>query len=247
MKSTLKDQTKVEVTVYNSNLGLVKEVRLLELPKGEGELMFMDVAQHIKPVTVGVKSLNDPDAFNVLEQNYEYDLINPQKLMDKYVGKKIKIIDWNRYKDRKEVVEAEVLSNNQSPVFKIDDQIYLGRPGYYVLPKLPENLIAKPTLTWLFENRGKKRHKLEVTYLTDNINWSADYVAVINKDDTKSDISGWVTLDNKSGATFGNAKLKLVAGDIHRSVTPGAYVGDGKGRAHVQGKEKTKLSRKGVL
>jgi hypothetical protein len=216
LKSTAADQIGVEVTVYNSNLGLVKDVRSIKLPEGSGELRFMDVAQHIKPATVSVKSLSNPGAFNVLEQNYEYDLINPKKLLDKYVGKKIKIMDWNKFKDRKEVVRAEVLSNNERPVFKIDNEIYLGRPGYLVLPKLPENLIAKPTLTWLYENRAKKTQKLEVSYLTDNINWSADYVALINKDDTKTDLSGWVTLDNKSGAAYRRAKLKLIAGKVHR-------------------------------
>jgi hypothetical protein len=220
LKSTLDDQTGVEVTIYNSNLGLVKDTRNVKLPEGTGELRFMDVAQHIMPVTVNVKSVDNPDTFNVLEQNYEYDLISPKKLLDKYVGKKIKIIDWNKFKDRKEVVEATVLSNNQRTVFKINDEIYLGHPGYLVLPKLPENLIAKPTLTWLYENRSKKPQKLEVSYLTNNINWSADYVVLINKDDTKADISGWVTLDNKSGAMYRQAKLKLVAGEVHLAQPP---------------------------
>jgi hypothetical protein len=204
--------------VYNNNLGLIKDTRNVELPLGEGELRFMDVASHIMPVTVHAKSLNYPDDFSVLEQNYEYDLINANKLLDKYVGKKIKIIVWNEFQDRKEVVEATLLSNNQDQIYKINDEIFLGHPGIKVLPELPENLIAKPTLTWLYDNKSKIAHNLEVSYLTNNISWKADYVVVLNKDDTSADISGWVTLDNKSGATYNNARLKLIAGDVHRVI-----------------------------
>lgn len=214
--SSAEEQVGVEVTVYNNNLGLVKDTRKLELSKGQGELRFMDVASHIMPVTVHAKSVNHPNDFSVLEQNYEYDLISAAKLLDKYVGKKIKIMAWNQYQDRKEVVEATLLSNNQGPVYKINDEIYLGHPGYQILPKLPENLIAKPTLTWLFDNTSAKLHDLEVSYLTQNLNWKADYVVVVDKDDKAADISGWVSLDNNSGATYKDARLKLVAGEVHR-------------------------------
>jgi hypothetical protein len=113
-------------------------------------------------------------------------------------------------------VEAILLSNNQGQIYKINDEIYLGHPGYKVLPEIPENLIAKPTLMWLYENKSKKPHELEVSYLTKNITWKADYIVVLNKDDTSADISGWVSLDNRSGATYKNAALKLVAGEVHR-------------------------------
>ena len=215
-KSVINDQVEIKVTVYNNNLGLIKDIRKVELPAGTGELRFMDVASHIMPVTVHAKSLNYPDDFSILEQNYEYDLMNANKLLDKYVGKKIKLIDWNKFQDRKEEVEATLLSNNQGQIYKINDEIFLGHPGYKVLPKIPENLIAKPTLTWLYKNRSKKAHRLEVSYLTKNISWKADYVIVLNIDDTSADLSGWVTLDNKSGAIYKDAQLKLVAGEVHR-------------------------------
>ncbi len=215
-KSTSSDQVAVEVTVYNSNLGLIKDTRQVVLPTGEGELRFMDVAAYIMPETVHIKSLNLSEHFAVLEQNYEYDLMNREKMLDKYVDKKVKLLNWNQYQDRKEEVEATLMSNNQGQIYKIGEEIYLGHPGYVILPQLPENLIAKPTLTWLYDNDSKKQHQLEASYLTDNITWKADYIVVLNKDDTSSDISGWVTLDNKSGATYKDAKLKLVAGDVHR-------------------------------
>jgi hypothetical protein len=215
-ESTTSDQAAVELTVYNTNLGLVKETRKVELPVGEGELRFMDVASYIMPATVHAQSLNYSEDFTVLEQTYEYDLISADRLLDKYVGKKIKLINWNEFQDRKEVVEATLLSNNQGQVYKINDEIYLGHPGYKVLPGIPENFTARPALRWFYENRTKKAHSLEVSYLASNMNWKADYVMVLNEEDSSLDISGWVTLDNKSGATYNNASLKLVAGKVHR-------------------------------
>jgi hypothetical protein len=215
--STVLDQTGVEVTVYNSNLGFIKDTREIHITSGEGELRFMDVASSIMPVSVHVKSLTNSERFRVLEQNYEYDLMDGKKLLDKYVGKTIKIIDWNKFQDRKETVEAVLLSNNRDQIFKINNEIYIGHPGIKVLPEMPENLIANPTLTWLYKNESGEAHNLEVSYLTGNINWKADYVVVLNADDTLSDISGWVTVDNKSGATYRNATLKLIAGEIHRA------------------------------
>ena len=214
--SDMKGQIGVQITIYNNNLGLIKDTRKVSLPLGQGELRFMDVASHIMPVTVHAKSLNYAEAFTVLEQNYEYDLMNANKLLDKYVGKKIKLIDFNKFQDRKEVVEAILLSNNQGQIYKINDEIYLGHPGFKILPKIPENLIAKPTLTWLFQNDSKNAHQLEVSYLTNNINWRADYVLLLHQDDMLSDLTGWVTLDNRSGATYKEARLKLVAGEVHR-------------------------------
>lgn len=216
LQSTAEEQEAVEVTVYNNNFGLIKETRKVAIPKGRGELRFMDVAAAIVPSTVHVKSGDDAKGFSILEQNYEYDLMSAEKLLDKYVGKKIKLIEWNQYKDKTSEVDAVLLSNVKGQIFKINNEIYLGHPGIKVLPQLPENLIAKPTLTWLYENADEKPRKLEVSYLTNNINWQADYIAVLNKDDTAADISGWVTLDNKSGATYREARLKLIAGLVHR-------------------------------
>jgi len=215
-ESSMYDQIAVQVTVYNANIGLIKDTRQVELPVGKGELRFMDVASHIMPATVHTESTNLPDSLTILEQNYEYDLMNASKLLDKYVGKKIKIVDWNKFQDRRESVDAILLSNNEDQIYRINGEIYLGHPGYKVLPELPENLIARPTLTWLYENESRRTHDLEVSYLTGNIDWKADYVLVLGEDDDTADLSGWVTLDNRSGATYTNAQLKLVAGDVNR-------------------------------
>jgi hypothetical protein len=214
--STLDDQTSVALTIYNVNLGLVKDQRQIRLFNGIGDLRFMDVAAQIIPTSVHIKSLMNPDTLQVLEQNYEYDLLNPQKLLDKYVGKEVKLYSKNPYTEREEIVTATLLSNNGLPIFKIGDEITFGHPGRIIFPGVPENLNAKPTLIWMLQNVLPSVQKIEASYLTNGINWRSDYVVTLNDKDDKADLSGWVTIDNKSGATYKNAKLKLVAGDVNR-------------------------------
>ena len=218
-ESRIAQQNSLNVTVYNNNRGLVRDVRAVQLPVGSGELRFMDVAAHIIPVTVRARSMDPSGGFTVVEQNYEYDLMDANKLLDKYVGREITIIDPDCKEKECRDVRALLLSNNRGQVFRIGGQIYLGYPGIRVLPKLPEELIATPTLTWKYRNRQKTSQLIEVTYLTREINWKADYVLVLNKTDTTADLSGWVTIDNKSGSTYNNAGLKLVAGNPHRVET----------------------------
>jgi len=211
---TQEQQKDVAVTIYNGNLGLVKDIRELVLGPGVHEVKFMDVAAQIDPTTVHLKSLTDTTGLRILEQNYEYDLLNPQKLLDKFVGKPVKLMtqDGN-------LIDAVLLSNNNGPIYKINGQIHLGHPGRVILPDLPDNLIPKPTLVWLLQNHTGRPQRIEASYLTGGITWKADYVVVLNAKDTGGDLSGWVTIDNKSGAAYTDAALKLVAGDIHRAVT----------------------------
>ncbi len=216
LSTGLEDQKGVALTIYNVNLGLVKDRREIKLPVGTGDLRFMDVASQIIPTSVHIKSLVNPESLHILEQNYEYDLLNPQRLLDKYVGKTVKLYQMNPYTEREAIVEATLLSNNGGPIFKIGDEITYGHPGRIIFPGVPENLISKPTLVWLIENDLQKPQKLEASYLTNGINWRSDYVVTLNDKDDRADLSGWVTIDNKSGATYRDAKLKLVAGDVHR-------------------------------
>ncbi|HWR72655.1 MAG TPA: DUF4139 domain-containing protein [Nitrospirota bacterium] len=213
--STIDDHQSVALTIYNVNLGLVKDQRRVALPRGIGELRFMDVASQIIPASVQIKSLVAPGSLGILEQNYEYDLLNPQKLMDKYVGREVRLSMKNLYTEREEIVIATLLSNNGQPIFKIGDEITFGHPGRIIFPGVPESLISKPTLVWLLEN-SQPSQKVEASYLTNGINWRSDYVVTLNDKDDRADLSGWVTIDNRSGATYTNAKLKLVAGDVNR-------------------------------
>jgi hypothetical protein len=217
LSTGIEDQTGIAVTIYNVNLGLVKDQRSLKLLRGMGELKFMDVASQIIPTSVHIKSLVHSGSLQVLEQNYEYDLLNPQKLMDKYVGKEVKLYQKNPYTEREEIVTATLLSNNGGPIFRIGDEITFGHPGRIMFPGVPENLISKPTLVWLLENSLSSLQKVEASYLTNGINWRSDYVVTLNDKDDRADLSGWVTIDNRSGATYKNAKIKLVAGDVNRA------------------------------
>lgn len=212
----IEDQSGVSLTIYNVNLGLVKDKREVSLPQGAMDLRFMGVAAQIIPASVHIKSLINPDSLNVLEQNYEYDLLNPQKLLDKYIGKEVKLYQKNPYTEREDIVAATLLSNNDGPIFKIGDEITFGHPGRVIFPGVPENLISRPTLVWLLENRAASAQTVEASYLTNGINWRADYVMTLNERDDMADLSGWVTIDNKSGAMYKDARLKLVAGDVHR-------------------------------
>jgi hypothetical protein len=216
MSSTLDDQDSVALTIYNINLGLVKDQRQIKLFKGIGDLRFMDVASQIIPTSVHIKSLVNPDSLQVLEQNYEYDLLNPEKLLVKYIGKEVKLYTKNPYTEREEVVTATLLANNGQSIFKIGDEITFGHPGRIIFPGVPENLNAKPTLVWMLENSLTSPQKIEASYLTNGINWRSDYVVTLNDKDDKADLSGWVTIDNHSGTAYKNAKLKLVAGDVNR-------------------------------
>jgi len=208
---TRDDQREVMVTIYNGNLGLVKDLREVRFPSGQSEVQFMDVAALIDPTTVHLKSTTDAPGLKILEQNYEYDLLTSQKLMEKYVGRKVRL-----YQNDGTYHDATLLSTN-GPVFEINGQIHMGHYGRLVLPSLPENLVSKPTLVWLLRNQTSRPQRIEASYLTGGITWKADYVMVLNAADTLSDLTGWVTIDNKSGATYGNAALKLVAGDVNRA------------------------------
>lgn len=208
--STLADQREVAVTVYNDDLGLIREVRTVKLGAGAGELSFADVAAGIDPTSVSLRSLTAPRELSVLEQNYEYDLLTPHKLLDKYVGQVVEIHTPTA------VSKAELLSTNEGQVYRIGDKIYLDPPGRVVLPKVPENLVARPTLVWGLQNDRGGEHRLDVSYLTRGMSWKANYVLSVDEKGNKANLNGWVTLNNQSGATYQNAKLTLVAGDVNR-------------------------------
>ena len=218
--TTARDRQSVNITVYNSNLGLVRETRRLNLPAGRIALRFADVTAQIRPETVHLASLLSPTALRILEQNYQYDLLNPAKLLDKFVGKEITLV-LRRYQNNSEIfepVQATLLSNNAGQVWRINGQIVINPTNIVEMrfPDVPKNLVATPTLVWDIENRDAGTQTIEASYLTNGMNWKADYVLVVNADDTKGDLQGWVTLMNSSGATFEDARLQLVAGDVNR-------------------------------
>jgi hypothetical protein len=216
--STAANRSSVAVTVYNVDLALVRETRLLDIDRaGEATMRFMDVPSAINPRTVHLKPLTGA-GLTVLEQNYEYDLLSPEKLLEKYVGKEVEIVEQADDLTTR-TSKAVLLSTVNGPVYRVGDRIVLGQQGRVTLPDLPKDLVARPTLVWTLRSDKAGKQDVEASYLTDGMNWSADYVAVADADDTKVDLTGWVTVENRSGAAYENATLKLVAGDVRR-VTP---------------------------
>src|SRR5262245_15044452 len=217
--TTLDDQIELGVTVYNSDIALVRDVRNLDLARGTADLRFMDIAATVNPATVHFRSVSDPASLSVLEQNYEYDLLEPEKLLHKYVGREVTLV---RLRDedgstREEEVKARLLSYNNAPVWQIGGEIVTGLHADHIrFPQLPDSLYSRPTLIWTLDNSGAARQRVEASYLAGKLAWNADYVLRVTRDDRTGDLDGWVTLTNGSGTEFRNAKLQLVAGELNR-------------------------------
>ena len=204
------NQKSVAVTVYNSNLGVIKDLRTIDIKSGTSQIAITDVAQFIDPTSVHI----DLDG-EVLEQNYQYDLVSLDKILQKYIDKDIQLIGENS-----ELIEGKLLSS-------FGGQIVLQKKdgGLLMLPNvsqyrfsvgtLPEGLITKPTLLWTVNSPKSGKQDVEISYQTSGMDWHAEYVAVLNSDDTKLDLNSWVSIENKSGTTYKDAILKLVAGDIN--------------------------------
>jgi hypothetical protein len=217
--TTLDDQAELSLTVYNSDIALVRDVRNLQLVRGVGNLRFMDIAATVNPATVHFRSLTSPQQVSVLEQNYEYDLLEPDKLLRKYVGREVTLMR-NRTEGgttRQEEVKAMLLSYNSAPVWRIGNEIVTGIGADHIrFPELPATLYSRPTLIWTVQNDGDAKHRVEASYLAGKLAWNADYVLTVGRDDKAADLNGWVTLTNGSGTAFRNARLQLVAGDLNR-------------------------------
>jgi hypothetical protein len=208
----------VAVTVYNEDIALIKELREMTFREGESEVEFTGVPARIDPTSVHFVSKTAPDAVAILEQNYEYDLVSATKLLGKYIDKEITV-----FSEEEKMFEGTLLSFDAqnlvlAPEGKGGPVTVVSREEVrdVVFPALPSGLITRPTLVWklLCDRPGK--HEAEVSYLTGGINWHAEYVAVSDANDQSLGIAGWVSVDNRSGATYEEAKLKLVAGAIHR-------------------------------
>ncbi len=231
----------VGLTIYNQGFAVVKARRKLTLKEGVQDLLFQDVASTIDPTSVKFESLTDPAGTRVLEQNYQYDLVNSQKLLQKYVDREVAFEVLNE-KDKSLERKTGTLLSTQGIVKMGGEkgEIRLNFPGQVILPALPEGLITRPTLAWKLDAAKAGEHLAKVTYQASSIGWTADYTLIAKKDDTLADLSGWVTINNQSGATYPDAQIKLMAGDVHRvqqqewavnsrSVKAGTGGGDGGG------------------
>lgn len=234
-----------ELTVYNQGFALVKETRTIDLRKGRQTVEIKDVPSQIDSTSVGMRSLSDPGSLQVLEQNYQYDLISRTAILNKSVGQRIRFVSG--FGDKAEVLEGVLLNapttivsnpnggdyqTYNGMVIKTDDgRIVLDPSGTVEVMSLPAGLISVPTLDWDLDSSVAGPNKVELSYLTHGMTWHADYVLTID-DKNLAALKGWVTVDNQSGATWENVKLKLLAGDVHVVQPPasramGAFGGGG--------------------
>lgn len=215
--STAADREAVAVTVYNSDLALVKERRKVELPAGLARLSLREVAAQMRPETALLRAVSGRP-LNLVEQNFDFDLLTPQKLLEKYVGRQVTVIRPHPSTDAERRETATVLAAGQGTVLRFADRIETGVPGRLAFDAVPGNLRDRPTLSVLLEAAGGTQ-SVELSYLTSGLSWKADYVANLSTDGRQLDLNGWVTLTNRSGAGFDDAMLQLVAGTVNRVST----------------------------
>ena len=212
--SSASDREAVAVTVYNDDLALVKERRKVDLPKGLARLSLREVAAQMRPETALLRATSG-HPLGLVEQNFDFDLLTPQKLLEKYVGREVTVIRPHPTTDGERRERATVLAAGQGTVLRFADRIETGVPGRLAFDSVPPNLRDRPTLSVLLEADGGKQ-SVELSYLTGGLAWKADYVANLSTDGKHLDLNGWVTLTNRSGAGFDDATLQLVAGTVNR-------------------------------
>ena len=202
------------VTVYNDNLALVKERRRIKLPAGLTRLSLREVSAQMRPETALLRAVTGAP-ISLIEQNFDFDLLTPEKLLEKYVGKEVTVLRSHPTTGEEKSEKATVLATNNGTVLRFADRIETGAPGRIVFGSVPANLRDRPTLSVLLDGDGGSQ-SLELSYLTGGLRWKADYVANLAGDGKHMNLSGWVTLTNQSGAAYTDARLQLVAGTVNR-------------------------------
>lgn len=209
------DDRQVSLTIYNQDLALIEHVRPLALTAGRQRVEFAGVSARILPQTV---SFAAPGVV-LLEQNFDYDLLTPSKLMEKAVGGKVRLVHTNPATGAETSETAEVLSTVGGTVLRIDNRIEVLRddslPTRVIFDKVPDNLRARPTLSVLVDAAQAANQDARLTYLTHGLSWYADYVAVFDESKNQLAMQGWITLSNTTGTSFANARAQLVAGAIN--------------------------------
>jgi hypothetical protein len=212
---TPEQQTGIAVTIYNNDLALIRDSRKVTLAQGENDLAFVEVSGGMRPETALLTSKDDP--ISVIEQNFDFDLLTAQKILEKSVGQQIRVIRTNPQTGQDSSEDATVLSVAEgSVVLKIGDRIETTAPGRLVFSAVPTNLRARPTLVVKLTSEKAGETPVVLSYLSRGLSWSADYVAEMSPDEKTIDLNGWVTLTNQSGVTYRDAKLQLVAGNVNQ-------------------------------
>ena len=234
IKHSASERTSVDLTIYNQNLALVREERTMVMEKGLNRILIPDIPATIDGTSLHFSSMTDPSAVKVIEQNYQYDLVHQAKLLEKYIGREVEFVRTDNETKKEYTVKGKLLATGwqlqqgynpyggSAPYYatgqmiaEINGKIEIGPAGRLLLPSLPEGLILKPQLEWLVTNSRQGEHKTEISYIAGQLTWSCNYVALLDANDSRIDLTGWVTITNNSGTTFKNAGLKLVAGDVN--------------------------------
>ena len=208
-------QQAVAVTIYNEDLALVKDLRRVSLSAGENRLAWRNVSKDIRPETALLSESSDGPGVRVLEQNFDFDLLTPESLLQKYVGRQVQVIRTNDAGER-QVEEATVLAASNGAVLRYADRIETGVVGHLAFPDVPATLRDQPTLVLHLESSAAGEGELELSYLTRGMGWKADYVGNLGADGTTMDLNGWVTLTNQSGVSYRQAQVQLVAGEVNQ-------------------------------
>lgn len=222
INSTPVDQKEISISIYNNNLALIKDTRRIKLARESNLLAWRGVSAQMRPETAQLRSLNSATGLRLLEQHFDFDLLGPERLLEKYLGKEVFIIRTHPTTGVETREAATVLSTQGGVVLKFADRIETGVPGRLAFASLPDRLRDTPTLVMSLLNSHANEHHLELTYLTGGLSWQADYVAELNARDDRLNLNGWATLTNQSGAAYPNAKLQLIAGDVNVVSSPQA-------------------------
>ena len=207
----------VQLSIYNDNLAFVRDTRKVNLTEGENKIAFEGVSSQIRPETAMLWGAN----VKVLEQNYDYNLMTPENILNNSVGKQVKTALYNEQSGETVYDTAQIIDTSTygRPVLKFAYGIETNFPGRIIFEEIPSGLRNKPTLVVdLKSDSAQKDKDLELAYLTSGLSWKADYVADLRKSDTLS-LNGWVTLQNNSGIDYNNAQVQLIAGQV-RQVAP---------------------------
>lgn len=214
--STLEDQQQLALTIYNQDLALIKDSRRVVLEHGENALAWRDVSARIRPETALLRNPSQPGSFRLIEQNFDFDLLTPQTLLEKNVGRRLRVISTHPTNGSESTEEAVLLSANDGTIVQFADRIESHPPGRLAYQTLPNNLRAQPTLVIQLDAATAGRQVLELAYLSGGLSWKADYVGELSADEKQLDLNGWITLTNQSGASYPHARLQLVAGEVNR-------------------------------
>lgn len=211
------ERKSLAVTIYNDELGVIRDTRVLQIAKGTSEIRLTDVSEKIDPTSVHIKFNG-----NILEQNYQYDLASMDKILKRYIDKKIRLID-----SKGTTIEGTLMTSGYQIVLRLESGGLIMIPNLdsyrLYVDELPEGLITVPTLIWLVDSKKDGKQDVEVSYQTRGLSWQAEYVAVLNNNDTKMDFNSWVSISNYSGTSYPGANIKLVAGDINRVSEPQTF------------------------